>query len=102
MHGEDNINIFQEYTCLGLRTDKRPDWNLKYKMYVKAFQETECIEKNEIPAIKVLEEIYYETIIARTTYYISVRENCSEATFDMLDRFSKLMTKIRVKLLFAL
>ena len=34
---------------------------------------------------KVLEEIYYTTIIAKTTYCISVWGNCSEATFNMLE-----------------
>ncbi len=53
-------------------------------MYAKV-EEAGRVEKNDIPTNKVLEGIYYTTIIAKTTYCISVWKYFSEATFDMLE-----------------
>ena len=86
MYGKDHIKIVQESTCLGLRIDNRLDWKPQVLNVCKSFSKKlgELKRMKSLPS-KVLEEIYYTTIIAQTTYCISVWGNCSEAKFNMLE-----------------
>ena len=85
-YGEDHIKIVQESTCLGLRIDNRLDWKPQVQNVCKSFsKKLGALKRMRCLPTKVLEEIYYTTIIAKTTYCISVWGNCSEATFNMLE-----------------
>ena len=86
LYGDDHIKIVQESTCLGLRIDNRLDWKPQVQNTCKSFsKKLGALKRMKRPPTKVLEEIYFTTIIAETTYCISVWGNCSEATFNMLD-----------------
>eukprot|EP00795_Rhopilema_esculentum_P003498 gene3498-1881_t len=86
LYGDDHIKIVQESTCLGLRIDNRLDWKPQVQNVCRSFsKKLGALKRMRRLPSKVLEEIYYTTIIARTTYCISVWGNCSEATFIMLE-----------------
>ena len=85
-YGDDHIKIVQESTCLGLRIDNKLDWKPQVQNTCKSFsKKLGALKRMRRLPTKVLEEIYYTTIIAKTTYCISVWGNCSEATFNMLE-----------------
>ena len=86
LYGGDHIKIVQESTCLGLRIDNRLDWKSQVHNACKTFsKKLGALKRLRRLPTKVLEEIYYTTIIARTTYCISVWGNCSEAIFNMME-----------------
>ena len=86
LYGDDHIKIVQESTCLGLRIDNRLDWKAQVKNVCNSFsKKLGALKRARRLPKKVLEEIYYTTIIARTTYCMSFWGNCSEAKFNMLE-----------------
>ena len=86
MYGEDHIKIVQETTCLGLRIDNRLDWKSQVQNVCKKIsKKLGALKRMKCLSTKVLDEIYNTTIIATTTYCISVWGNCSEATFNMIE-----------------
>ena len=88
LYGDDHTKIVQESTCLilVLRIDNRLDWKPQVQNACKSFpKKLGALKRMRRLPTNVLEEIYYTTIIAKTTYCISVWGNCSEATFNMLE-----------------
>ena len=86
MYETEHIKNFQESTCLGLQIDNRLDWKPQVQNVCKSFSKRlgALKRKKRLPP-QVLEEMYYTTIIAITTYCISVWGNCSEAVLKMLE-----------------
>ena len=71
LYGGDHIKIVQESTCLGLRIDNRLDWKSQVHNACKTFsKKLGALKRMRRLPTKVFEEIYYTTIIARTTYCI--------------------------------
>ena len=69
LYGDDHIKIVQESTCLGLRINYRLDWKPQVQNVCKSFsKKLGALKRMRRLPSKVLEEIYYRTIIARTTY----------------------------------
>ena len=86
LYGDDHIKIVQELTCLGLRIDSRLDRKPQVQNACKSFsKKLGALKRMRRLPTKVLEEIYYTKIIAKTKYCISVWGNCSEATFNMAE-----------------
>ena len=62
------------------------DWKPQVQNVCKRFSnKLGALKRMKWLPSKVLEDIYYITIIAKTTYCISVWGNCFESTFDMLE-----------------
>lgn len=71
--GNDTIEFVTETRCLGINIDNRLKWNKQVKNVAKGFSAKVAQLKrlNFLPR-KVLEEIYYKSVISCVVYAISV------------------------------
>ena len=72
---------------LQIKIDEMPSWKKHTDKVVKSMSPKICMLKRlEYLPSKMLEEIYFKTVIPATTYCISVWGSCPEATFKRVEK----------------
>ena len=85
--GNDTIEFVTETRCLGINIEYRLKWNKQVKNVAKGFSaKVAQLKRLSFLPRKVLEEIYYKSVIACVVYAISVWGTCSKATFNELEK----------------
>ena len=78
--GKSFINIVSHTTCLGLVIDNRLTWATHIDHVKKSFaQKVGELKRMKKLQVKVMEEIYFKSILPAVTYGIVVRGNCSSS-----------------------
>ena len=81
-----HIDMVNHTTCLGVKIDNKLTWSVHIDSVKKSFtQKVGAFKRMRILPKKVLEEIYFKTIIPSVTYGISVWGNCSPSAPDSLN-----------------
>ena len=84
--GNDVISFTTKSDCLGLTIDNQLSWSIQInhacKSYSKKVSALNCT--NNLPK-KVLEELYYKTVILAVAYFIAVWVNCSTLLFQNIE-----------------
>ena len=84
--GNDFINIVSHTTCLGLVIDNRLTWATHVHHVKKSFaQKVGALKRMKKLPVKVLEEIYFKSILPSATYGTVVWGNCSSSIMDSLN-----------------
>ena len=82
--GKDTIEFVTETRCLAIDIDNGLKWNKQVKNVAKGFSaEVAQLKRLSFLPRKVLEEIYYKSVIACVVYAISVWGTCSKSTFNI-------------------
>ena len=80
-----HIDLVNYTTCLGVKIDNKLTWSVHIDSVKKHFtQKVGALKRMRILPKKVLEEIYFKTIIPSVTYGISVWGNCSPSALNSL------------------
>ena len=80
-----HIDLVNYTTCLGVKIDNKLTWTVHIDSIKKHFtQKVGALKRMRILPKKVLEEIYFKTIIPSVTYGISVWGNCSPSALNSL------------------
>ena len=81
-----HIDMVNYTTCLGVKIDNKLTWSVHIDSVKKSFtQKVGALKRMRILPKKVLEEIYFKTIIPSVTYGISVWGNCSPSALNSLN-----------------
>ena len=81
-----HIDLVNYTTCLGVKIDNKLTWSVHTDSVKKRFtQKVGALKRLKILPKKVLEEIYFKTIIPSVTYGISVWVNCSPSALNSLN-----------------
>ena len=81
-----HIDLVNYTTCLGVKIDNKLTWSVHIDSVKKSFtQKVGALKRMRILPKKVLEEIYFKTIIPSVTYGISVWGNCSPSALNSLN-----------------
>ena len=86
MYGGNLIKFVTVANCLGIDIDHKLSWNLQIKKVCKSFsKKLGALKRMGYLPRKVLEEVYFKTVISSTVYGISVWGSCSVALFQQLE-----------------
>jgi hypothetical protein len=81
--GNKYVKVVNHTTCLGLVIDNRLTWSMHINFVKKTFiQKVGALRRMKKLPTKVLEEIYFKSIIPAVTYGIVVWGNCSSVIMD--------------------
>ena len=85
--GSGTIRVVESTTCLGVKLDCRLSWSEHVFQVKKSFVQKviKAIKLMKSLPVKILQEIYFKTIIPSLTYCILIWGNCSTARFSSLD-----------------
>tara|TARA_B100001146_G_C16162045_1_gene426112 strand:- start:171 stop:902 length:732 start_codon:yes stop_codon:yes gene_type:complete len=82
----ENIQIVKESKSLGVYIDNKLSWKKQASTISKSFNtKIKLLKRLDYLPLKVLEQIYYKTIIPSVVYCISVWRSCPPSTFDMIE-----------------
>ena len=80
------INLVESTTCLGVNINNRLSWSVHIDSIKKHFsQRVRALKRMRALPKKMLEEIYFKTIVPSITYGISVWWNCHPSTLNSLN-----------------
>ena len=86
MYGGNLIKFVTVANCLGIVIDHKLSWNLQIKKVCKSFsKKLGALKRMGYLPRKVLEEVYFKTVISSMVYGISVWGSCSVALFQQLE-----------------
>ena len=80
--GNDVISFAKKADCLGLTIDNQLSWSIQIKSCSTKVSALKCMKY--LPK-KVLEELYYKTVIPAVAYCIAVWGNCSTSLFQNIE-----------------
>ena len=81
--GENYISFVTRADYLGPKIDNKLNWSIQIKNACKMFsKKVGALKRMRYLPKKVLEELYYKTVIPGVTYCIAVWGNCSTSLFQ--------------------
>ena len=84
--GNNFINVVNHTTCLGLIIDNRLTWAMHVDHVKKSFaQKVGALKRMKKLPVKVLEEIYFKSIVPAVSYGIVVWGNCNYSIMESLN-----------------
>ena len=84
--GNNLINVVSHTTCLGLVIENRLTWAMYVDHARKSLaQKVGALKTMKKLSVKVLEEIYFKSILPTVTYGIVVWGNCTSSIMDSLN-----------------
>ena len=84
--GNNFINVVNHTTCLGLIIDNRLTWAMHVDHVKKSFaQKVGALKRMKKLPVKVLEEIYFKSIVPAVLYGIVVWGNCNYSIMESLN-----------------
>ena len=93
--GENNIEFVAETKCLGVTIDKALKWNKQVKRVVNDFSaKLSQLKRLKFLSKKVLEEIYYKSIVPCVVYSLSVWGTCSKTLFNEIEKMHERAAKL--------
>jgi hypothetical protein len=85
-YGNKIIEFSNKTKLLGVLIDKKLSWKEHVDKVHKSFSsQIRVLRKTSYLPSRLLEEIYFKTIIPHVTYYISVWGNCSVSMFTKME-----------------
>ena len=93
--GGKDIQFVDSARCPGVHIDNSLNWDKQVKSVAKSFSaKLSQLKRMKFLQRKVLEEIYYKSVIAGVVYCISVWGNCATAKLNELGRIHKRAAKL--------
>ena len=93
--GGKDIQFVDTARCLGVHTDNSLNWDKKIKSVAMSFSaKLSQLKRMKFLQRKVLEEIYYKSVMAGVVYCISVWGNCATAKLNEIERIHKRAAKL--------
>ena len=93
--GGETIQFVDSARCLGVQIDKGLNWSKQVKSVAKSFSaKLSKLKRMKFLQRKVLEEIYYKSVIAGVVYCISVWGNCDTAKLNEIEKMHKRAAKL--------
>ena len=84
-----------ETKCLGVTIDRGLKWNQQVKRVVKDFSaKLSQLKRLKFLSKKVLEEIYYKSIVPCVVYSLSVWGTCSKTLFNEIEKMHERAAKL--------
>ena len=94
-----HIDFVSYTTCLGVKIDNKLTWSVHIDSVKKHFtQKVGALKRMRILPKKVLEEIYFKSIIPSVTYGISIWGNCSPSALNSLHHIHAREARIVINL----
>ena len=85
--GNDVISFATKADCLGLTIDKQLSWSIQINHACKSCsKKVSALKRMKYLPKKVLEELYYKTVIPAVAYCIAVWGNCSTSLFQNIEK----------------
>ena len=84
--GNDVISFATKADCLGITIDNQSSWSIQINQIPESYsKKVSALKRMEYLPKKVLDELYYKTVIPAVAYCIVVWGNCSTSLFQNME-----------------